>query len=464
MINLQDTFNDSPSFRSEIVDTERLLSFIDEVVRNLVRAASAVSAAQETLRIAEEDLASWLRRLGTVEDSLEENLEEIARGISGLAGARESLTLQIGEAFLRPLDDYETTVVESTKKLGRDHVAAREAYEKALARYLEKPASTANDVSEAAADDVAETNYQRHKQALRYCRHLNDRESRQKYEVIDGLLVFLFSYTTFHHAAHEMLSEAKTGMDHLSRKVQLQTQQSADKPNDDQIESKYLSAAVSRYNPETSDFLQPTSPSTTQMAGYLYKRPIQTLRNAWSPWNRRWFVCDITSSTLYYIRPDGSDADKKSIDLRTAMVRVARDVDRRHCFEIVCPNRTYMLQAENKDAMKSWIDCLQKANARALFLHRPPEQRSGASAVVDRICSVAGNDRCADCGAVEPTWASISFGVTLCIECSGVHRNLGRVGQVSKIRSLTLDHWTPETVDMMVSLGNQKVNAVFEAL
>ena len=123
-----------------------------------------------------------------------------------------------------------------------------------------------------------------------------------------------------------------------------------------------------------------------------------------------------------------------------------------------------MLQAENKGDMRAWIDCVQKANARSLFLHRPPEQRSGASAVLDRILSIAGNERCADCGETDPTWAAISFGVTLCIECSGVHRNLGRVGQVSKIRSMTLDHWTSETVEVMVSLGNERVNGIFEAL
>lgn len=468
MINLQDAFTDSPSFRSSVAESERYLHFLEDLVRDVARAATAVLHAQEALRIAEDSFAECLKKLGTVYDdqqaSFADSLEDFARSISGLARGRESFNMQIEEAFLQPLADYETTVVEgTTKKLAKEHLAAREGYEKALERFLTKPPATTEEAVSEAADEVAEANYQRHKQALRYSRHLNERVGKQKFDIIDNLLVFMFSWSSFHHAAHEMLSESKSAMDQVSRKLQLAKQQASMRQNDEQVESKYLSAALSRYNPEMSQFVASSSSAATQKAGYLFKRPVQTLRNAWSAWERMWFVCDVTASTLYYQKP-GDEEERNFIDLKTAMVRPARDVDRRHCLEIVCPNTTYVLQSENKDDMKAWIDCLQRANARALFLHRPPEQRTGASAVLDRVLSVAGNERCADCGEIEPTWAAISFGVTLCIECSGVHRNLGRVGQVSKIRSMTLDHWTPETVGVMVSLGNTKVNGIFEAL
>lgn len=34
----------------------------------------------------------------------------------------------------------------------------------------------------------------------------------------------------------------------------------------------------------------------------------------------------------------------------------------------------------------------------------------------------SGNQVCCDCGEAEPRWASINLGITLCIECSGIHR------------------------------------------
>lgn len=55
---------------------------------------------------------------------------------------------------------------------------------------------------------------------------------------------------------------------------------------------------------------------------------------------------------------------------------------------------------------------------------------------IDVLRRVCGNDKCADCGAPEPDWASLNLGVLVCIECSGVHRNLGV--HISKVNFINL--------------------------
>ena len=71
------------------------------------------------------------------------------------------------------------------------------------------------------------------------------------------------------------------------------------------------------------------------------------------------------------------------------------------------------------------------------------------------------NRECSDCHSKTPRWASITFGTFVCLRCSGQHRQLQV--HITKIKSVNLDKWQPEMVEMYKHLNNTVVNSYWEA-
>ncbi|XP_024149332.1 arf-GAP with GTPase, ANK repeat and PH domain-containing protein 2 isoform X4 [Oryzias melastigma] len=122
--------------------------------------------------------------------------------------------------------------------------------------------------------------------------------------------------------------------------------------------------------------------------------------------------------------------------------------------------------AQSQEDRDSWVSAIESqilASLQSCESGRNKARRSSQSEAValQAIRNAKGNNQCVDCEAPNPTWASLNLGALICIECSGIHRNLGT--HLSRVRSLDLDDWPGELTQVLAAIGNHMANSVWES-
>ncbi|XP_028659713.2 arf-GAP with GTPase, ANK repeat and PH domain-containing protein 3 isoform X1 [Erpetoichthys calabaricus] len=159
---------------------------------------------------------------------------------------------------------------------------------------------------------------------------------------------------------------------------------------------------------------------------------------------------------------------KKSTGATKPEGPVAGSEELEESFEFIIVSLTgqmWHFEASTNDEREAWVQAIESQIFASLQSCESTKNKSrlgsqSDAVTIQSIRNVRGNSFCVDCEAPNPDWASLNLGALICIECSGIHRNLGT--HLSRVRSLDLDDWPVELTMVMTAIGNAMANRVWE--
>uniref|UniRef100_A0A146WPA5 Arf-GAP with coiled-coil, ANK repeat and PH domain-containing protein n=1 Tax=Fundulus heteroclitus TaxID=8078 RepID=A0A146WPA5_FUNHE len=481
-VDFEECLKDSPRFRATIEEVEGDVCELESKLDKLVKLCIGMIDAGKAYNSANKQFVSGIRELAqqsAKDEVIESSLTKFAESLQEMINYHTILFDQAQRSIKTQLQTFVKDDLRKFKEAKKHFDKVSEEKEAALIKNAQAPRNKQHEVEEATNILTATRKCFRHI-VLDYVLQINVLQSKRRSEILKSMLSFMYAHLTFFHQGYDLFSELQPLMKQLGGQLDQLVVDAAKEKRD--MEQKHSTiqqkAALQDFsNDDTKLEYNVDADNGIAMEGYLFKRA----SNAFKTWNRRWF--SIQNNQLVYQKKFKDNPTVVVEDLRLCTVKHCEDIERRFCFEVVSPTKSCMMQADSEKLRQAWIKAVQNSIATAfrdkgdncekldrksststgsLDSGGEPKERSlkGESAL-QKVLAIPGNGCCCDCGQPDPRWASINLGITLCIQCSGIHRSLGV--HFSKVRSLTLDTWEPELLKLMCELGNKVINQIYEA-
>ncbi|KAL9892884.1 arf-GAP with coiled-coil, ANK repeat and PH domain-containing protein 2 isoform X3 [Glossina fuscipes] len=464
-IEFEECLKDSPRFRQFISKEETDIEHLEQRLDKIIKLCNiAVDSGKEYVK----NQSAFAMSLWDLQQHFADNknahnaLGKLIHCFQEMNKFHTILLDQATRTVLKNLSVFVKDDINQVKDYKGHFLKVSEGYDNALIKNAQASKNRTQEVQEAANILSATKSCFQHT-ALDYVNYITLVQSRKVPSILSTLLDYYQACVTYYHQGFDLCNDFDIFFKTITEDL-----------NAMRCEYQQLEKAMQNRHMSVNSFNDSnTNSASNKIEGYLFKKKSKGFKT----WCRRWFY--LSDNQLVYSDLDSNcrkrcNEDSFSVmeeDLRICTVRPVNDGDRRFCFEVISPAKSHILQADSADLLAMWISALQRSIGAAIqhdSQHSRPQSSLNTNPLNakrkvhwEQFLKIPGNAVCCDCRGSDPRWASINLGITLCIECSGVHRSLGV--HYSKVRSLTLDAWETENIKVMMELGNEVVNRIYEA-
>ncbi|KAH8312467.1 hypothetical protein KR044_010871 [Drosophila immigrans] len=459
-IDFEECLKDSPRFRQFVSKEETDIEHLEHRLEKIIKLCNvAVDSGKEYVK----NQSAFAMSLWDLQQHFLDNknahnaLGKLIHCFQEMNKFHTTLLDQASRTVLKNLSVFVKDDINQVKDYKGHFLKVSEGYDNALIKNAQASKNRPQEVQEAANILSASKSCFQHT-ALDYVNYITLVQARKVPSILSTLLDYYQACVTYYHQGFDLCNDFDEFFKNISE--DLNALRGDYQQLEKAMQNRHMS--VNRYCDSN------TNSASHNVEGYLFKKKSKGFKT----WCRRWFY--LSDNQLVYRKRSNEDSfSVMEEDLRICTVRPVNEGDRRFCFEVISPTKSHILQADSADMLSLWISALQHSIGAAIqhdstHHHSRPQSTNAPNALPakrrihwEEFLKIPGNAHCCDCRGSDPRWASINLGITLCIECSGVHRSLGV--HYSKVRSLTLDAWETENVKVMMELGNEVVNRIYEA-
>ncbi|XP_072318086.1 arf-GAP with coiled-coil, ANK repeat and PH domain-containing protein 2 [Eucyclogobius newberryi] len=468
LLDFEECVKDSPRFRLTLDQFEAEVSHLETTLEKVLKLCGRMVEAGQTYSSTNQQFLSGLKELcgfyhkdGVITGCLEQFHEALAEVFS----FHTMLLDQTQRAISQQLSTLCSQFLPPLGESRREFLRIGDDLDSVCVKHSQISKGKQSDAEKSSHLLLATRKCHQHF-SLDYCLQLNSFRTQQRADILNSIFSYVQAQSTFFHQGFDLFRDLDPTIKTMANQISRVSSECSAKRK--YLENKHQ--LVQQRDACGEPWAGPCLISGDSLQGKLFKRS----RRKTKTWKRCWF--SIRDNQLVYRKSHKEEPLVLFEDLRLCAVKILENIDRQFCFELLSVQKSCVLQTDSEALRQTWVTALQRSIDQAYrdcptpqsADSSPPLQAPQASPrAQDRLTVLgvalqgAGNMWCCDCGAEQPRWASVNLGVTVCIQCSGIHRSLGV--HVSKIRSITLDSWGSEHLKLLCVLGNDTMNRILES-